>query len=106
MELRDFFIYLFILAGSTYLIRTIPFVLVKKKIENQFIRSFLYYIPYAVLTAMTVPAIFYSTDYVVSAVVGFVAAVILALKRKSLTVVAVVACVCVYLTECLLRFIG
>lgn len=106
MELREFFVYLFILAGSTYLIRTIPFVLVKKKIENQFIRSFLYYIPYAVLTAMTVPAIFYSTDYVVSAVVGFVAAVILALKRKSLTVVAVVACICVYLTECLMRFIG
>ena len=103
MELRDFFIYLVILAGSTYLIRTIPFVLVKKKIENRFIRSFLYYIPYAVLTAMTVPAIFYSTDYVVSAIVGFAVAVILALKRKSLTVVAVVACISVYVVECILR---
>ncbi len=102
MELKEFFVYLFILAGSTYLIRAIPFALVKKKIENRFIKSFLYYIPYAVLTAMTVPAIFYSTDYVLSAAVGFVVAVILALKRKSLTVVAVVACVCVYVTECLI----
>ena len=105
MELREFFVYLLILAGSTYLIRTIPFVLVKKKIENRFIRSFLYYIPYAVLTAMTVPAIFYSTDYVVSAVVGFTVAVILAIKRKSLTVVAVAACISVYAVECLFRFL-
>lgn len=103
MELRGFLIYLVILAGSTYLIRTVPFVLVKKKIENRFIRSFLYYIPYAVLTAMTVPAIFYSTDYMVSAIVGFTVAVILALKRKSLTVVAVVACISVYAVECILR---
>ena len=103
METKEFLIYLLILSGSTYLIRVIPFVAVKKKIENRFVKSFLYYIPYAVLTAMTVPAIFYSTDYVLSAAVGFVAAVILALKRKSLTVVAVVACICVYITE---RLIG
>lgn len=103
MELREFFIYLFILAGSTYLIRAIPFVLVKKKIENRFIRSFLYYIPYAVLTAMTVPSIFYATEYIVSAVVGFVVAVFLALRRKSLTVVAVAACAGVYVVECIMR---
>ena len=103
MQLGEFFIYLLILAGSTYLIRVIPFALVKKKIENQFMKSFLYYIPYAVLTAMTVPAIFYATDYVLSAAVGFGVAVLLALKRKSLTVVAVVACVCVYIVECLIR---
>lgn len=104
MELREFFIYLLILSGSTYLIRVLPFVLVKEKIENRFIKSFLYYIPYAVLTAMTVPAIFFSTDYFVSAAVGFVVAVILALKKKSLTVVAVFACVFVYVTECLMRY--
>lgn len=106
METREFLIYLFILAGSTYLIRTIPFVLVKKKIENVFIRSFLYYIPYAVLTAMTVPAIFHSTDYVISAIVGFAVAVVLALKRKSLTVVAVAACISVYVVECVGRYLA
>ena len=106
MDTREFWTYLLILAGSTYLIRVIPFVLMKRKIENQFIKSFLHYIPYAVLTAMTVPAIFHSTDYILSAVLGFVAAIILALMRKSITVVAIGTCVCVYVTECLIRFWG
>ena len=57
-----FFLYLLILAGSTYLIRVIPFVAIKNKINNRFIRSFLAYIPYAVLTAMTIPAVFYATN--------------------------------------------
>ena len=56
MKNSVFFIYLLILAGSTYLIRVIPFIAIKEKINNSFVRSFLYYIPYAVLTAMTIPA--------------------------------------------------
>ena len=52
-----FFLYLLVMAGVTYLIRMLPLVLCRKKIENRFIRSFLYYIPYAVLSAMTIPAI-------------------------------------------------
>lgn len=58
MKNSVFFIYLLILAGSTYLIRVIPFIAIKEKINNSFVRSFLYYIPYAVLTAMTIPAVF------------------------------------------------
>ena len=92
-------IYLAIMAISTYLIRTIPFVLIKNQIENRFIRSFLHYIPYAVLTAMTIPAIFNATSNIISAVAGFVVAVILAYKGKSLTVVAMVSCLVVFLTE-------
>ena len=61
MKNSVFFIYLLILAGSTYLIRVIPFIAIKEKINNSFVRSFLYYIPYAVLTAMTIPAVFYAT---------------------------------------------
>lgn len=99
MDLKEFFIYLLVMAGSTYLIRAIPFAVLRKKIENQFIQSFLYYIPYAVLAAMTIPAIFYATDYVVSAAVGLTVAVLLAMKGKSLTVVAVAACVAVFLVE-------
>ena len=56
MSTRSFFIYLILMAGTTYLVRAIPFVAIKKKIENRFIRSFLYYVPYAVLSAMTIPA--------------------------------------------------
>lgn len=103
MTHATFFIYLAIIVISTYLIRAIPFVLVKNQIENRFIKSFLHYIPYAVLTAMTIPAIFTATESVISAVVGFVVAVVLALRGKSLTVVALLSCVAVYLVELIIR---
>ena len=86
-----FFLYLLILAGSTYLIRVIPFVAIKNKINNRFIRSFLAYIPYAVLTAMTIPAVFYATNWWAGAAAGLIVAVIFALKEKGLTVVAIAA---------------
>ena len=105
MTHTTFFIYLAIIVISTYLIRAIPFVLVKNQIENRFIKSFLHYIPYAVLTAMTIPAIFTATDSVISAVVGFVVAVVLALRGKSLTVVALLSCVAVYLVELIIRML-
>lgn len=94
-----FFLYLLILAGSTYLIRVIPFIAIKNKINNRFIRSFLAYIPYAVLTAMTIPAVFYATNWWVGAAAGLIVAVIFALKEKGLTVVAIAACVAVFVVE-------
>ena len=94
-----FFLYLLILAGSTYLIRVIPFVAIKNKINNRFIRSFLAYIPYAVLTAMTIPAVFYATNWWAGADAGLIVAVIFALKEKGLTVVAIAACVAVFVVE-------
>lgn len=99
MDTKQFWLYLAILSGSTYLIRAIPFVAVKEKIKNQFVQSFLYYIPYAVLTAMTIPAIFYATSSVISAAAGLIVAIILALKNKGLTIVAIFACLAVYLVE-------
>ncbi len=84
-------IYIAVMAGVTYLIRVIPFTLFRKKITSPFIRSFLSYIPYAVLTAMTVPAIFYSTGNAVSAIIGTAVAVILAFFGKPLIVVALSA---------------
>lgn len=102
MSTKSYFIYLAILSGSTYLIRVIPFVAVKEKINNRFIQSFLYYIPYAVLTAMTLPAIIYATNYVVSALVGLVIAVLFALNNKGLTTVAVASCVAVFIAELLM----
>ena len=94
-----FFLYLLILAGSTYLIRVIPFVTIKNKINNRFIRSFLAYIPYAVLTAMTIPAVFYATNWWAGAAAGLIVAIIFALKEKGLTVVAIAACVAVFVVE-------
>lgn len=95
----EYWIYLLIMAGSTYLIRVIPFVLVRRKITNRSIRSFLYYIPYAVLTAMTFPAVIFAAGNVVAAVVGFVVAIGFALKNKSLTTVAVAACSAVFIVD-------
>ena len=99
MNLRTFFWYLFVMSGSTYLIRAIPFALFTKKIENRFIKSFLYFIPYAVLAAMTVPAVFYATDSVLSAALGVLVAVVVALLGRSLTVVSVCACAAVFVAE-------
>jgi branched-subunit amino acid transport protein len=105
MENREFFIYLILLAGSTYLIRAIPFTLVRKKIKNPFIKSFLYYIPYTVLTAMTFPAALFATGNMVSASVGLVCAVLISVKCKNLTIVALGSCFSVLICEILIAFI-
>ena len=78
-------------AGVTYLIRMLPLVLIKKQITNRFLRSFLYYIPYALLAVMTIPAIFYATGDVVTSIIGAVVAVVLAYLRLPLIVVALAA---------------
>ena len=87
-----------VMALSTYFIRMIPFVFVRKKIENRFIQSFLYYIPYSVLSAMTIPSILYATGDLVSAIVGTVVAVVLAYRNSPLIVVALAASAAAYLT--------
>lgn len=84
-------IYIAVMAGVTYLIRMIPFTAFRKQIKSKFFRSFLYYIPYAVLSAMTIPAIFYSTGDMATAAVGTVIAVLLAYFDLPLIVVALAA---------------
>lgn len=105
MDNQSFFIYLLIMAGSTYLIRAIPFAAVRKKIENKFIRSFLYYIPYTVLSAMTFPAALYATGNIIAASLGLFVAILFAIKGKGLTVVAVASCVTVFLVEIVMTYI-
>lgn len=84
-------LYIAVMAGVTYLVRMIPFTLFRKKIKSKFFRSFLYYIPYAVLSAMTIPAIFYSTGNIVTAAAGTAVAVVLAYFNMPLIVVALSA---------------
>ncbi len=84
-------LYITIMAVVTYLIRMIPFAFFRKKIKSHFFRSFLYYIPYAVLSAMTIPAIFYSTGNMLTAIVGKVTAFILSSFNLPLIVVALSA---------------
>lgn len=91
-----------VMAGVTYLIRMLPLTLMRRRITNVFVRSFLAYVPYAVLTAMTIPFIFYSTGSMISAAVGFAAAVALAFSGQSLIIVALGASAAVYIAELIL----
>ena len=83
---------LIVMAVTTYLVRMIPFTLFRKKLEKPAIKAFFDYIPYMVLSAMTFPAILYATGSIISAVIGFVVALILGFCERSLIVVAVGAC--------------
>ena len=94
-----------VMALVTYIPRMIPLTFMRRKITSRFVRSFLYYMPYAVLTAMTLPAILYSTSGMASALVGMVVAVILAYRDKGLLIVALGAVATVFVTERLLLFL-
>ena len=99
MRYDIFFAYLAVMAMTTYLTRMVPFVIFRKKITSRFIRSFLSYVPYAVLAAMTLPGILYSTGSLATAIVGLVVAVILSWFEKSLLVVAMCASLAVFLAQ-------
>lgn len=103
---HNVYIYILVMAGVTYLIRMLPLVLSKKEITSPFVKSFLYYVPYACLAAMTFPAILTATSSLISAVVGFGVALIVAYREKSLLTVAVWACAAVFLVERVLEFMG
>ena len=90
-------IYIAVMAVVTYLIRVLPFAFFRQKRKSQFIKSFLYYVPYAVLSAMTIPAIFYSTGNITTAVAGTAVALILAYFDLPLIVVALAASGAAYL---------
>ena len=90
--------YIAIMAIVTYLIRALPFAFFRKKIKSKFIKSFLYYVPYAVLSAMTIPAIFYSTGNIYTSIAGTVAALVLAYFNLPLIVVSLAAALTAFLT--------
>lgn len=90
--------YILVMASVTYIIRMIPFTFFNKRIKSRFIRSFLKYIPYTVLSAMTIPAIFYSTGNIATAIAGTIAAVVLAFFDLPLIVVALFASLAAYIT--------
>ena len=94
-----------VMAVTTYIIRMVPFTFFRKKIKNRFIQSVLFYIPYAVLSAMTIPSIFYATQDLPSAIAGTIVAVVLAYFGLPLIVVALSASVASYLALVLLPLI-
>ena len=97
--------YIIVMAGVTYLIRMLPFVIFRKKIKSRFVKDFLYYVPYAVLGAMTIPAVFFSTGNIISAVIGLAAALVLAFRGKDLLPVAIAGCAAAFIAELVMYFL-
>ncbi len=91
-------LYILVMAGVTYLIRMAPFVLFRRKIRSRFIKSLLFYMPYAVLSAMVIPSVFSSTGSVITAAVGLATAILLALLNRSLITVALGASAAAFVT--------
>lgn len=101
------YMYILVMAGVTYLIRMLPLVLFKKEITSPFVKSFLFYVPYACLAAMTFPAILTApSSGMIAGAAGLGAALIAAYREKSLLTVALCACVAVFAAEQILGFLG
>ena len=101
----NIYVYIFVMAVTTYLVRAIPLTLLKKPIGSRFIRSFLHYVPTACLTAMTFPAILYATDNMLSGAAGLLVGVALAFCKKSLITVALASAGTVFVVEQLLTLL-
>lgn len=99
----NIFIYIAVMALTTYLVRLLPMTVFRKKITNRFIRSFLYYVPYACLAAMTFPAMLFATDHFLSALLGLIVACLLAYFKRSLILVAASTCAAVLLAELIIQ---
>ena len=105
--MNNAYLYIAVIALVTYLLRVLPLTLIRRPINSPFIRSFLYYVPYACLAAMTFPAILSApaaagmsmTVTYAAGAVGFAAALIAAYKNLSLLKVAVIACAAVFIVE-------
>ena len=100
------YLYIFTMALTTYLIRVLPLTIFRKPIKSRFLRSFLHYVPYACLTAMTFPAILSSTATIISGTAALVIAVFLAYRGKSLLTVSLAAAAAVMLTEWVMALLG
>ena len=95
--------YILTMAVTTYLIRVLPLTVFRKSIKSRFVKSFLHYVPYACLTAMTFPAILSSTASIISGAAALIVAVVLAYRGRSLIIVAVASSAAVLLTEFLMN---
>ena len=102
----NIYVYILTMALTTYLIRVLPLTIFRKPIRSRFLRSFLHYVPYACLTAMTFPAILSSTASILSGAAALLVAIPLAYRGKSLIVVAVSSSAAVLIVELILKLTG
>ena len=96
---QNVYIYIFIMAAVTYAIRVLPLTLIRKPINNQFIQSFLYYVPYVTLAVMTFPAIIHATQSPISGAIALVIGILVAWFGFDLFKVAITCCATVFIIE-------
>lgn len=97
--MSDIYPFILVMSGVTYLIRLLPLMLIKVDIENVYIKTFLYYVPFVTLTVMTFPAVLNATATVWSALSGVIVAIFLAYRGSSLFSVSAAACILVFIVE-------
>lgn len=95
MNWKELIQYVLVMAGVTYLIRMLPLAVIRGRVKSRFVRSFLFYVPYAVLGAMTFPDVLYSTGSLWTALAGLAVAIVMAWRGRSLLTVAIGACLAV-----------
>lgn len=103
--MNNVYIYILIMALTIFAIRVLPLTLIRKKIKNKILRSFLFYVPYVTLAVMTFPAIIYATSSIWSGVAALITGVVLSYIGVSLFGVAVSSCVVVFVIELIMKFI-
>ena len=99
MEIEQIYIYLFVMSAVTIAIRLVPLTLIRGQVRNQFLRSFLYYVPYVTLAVMTFPAILSATQTPISGALAFAAGIALAWYGASLFKVSAACCIIVFVVE-------
>lgn len=102
MNKPSVWLYILVMALFTYLVRVIPFCLIRGKIKSRFLRSFLRYVPGAALSAMSFPAVLSATQSPYSGLLGLIAAMVFAWRGASLPKVATAACIAVFIAELIL----
>ena len=100
-----FLLAILVSAGTTYLIRALPMVFVRKRIKNRFIKSFLYYVPYVVLSVLTFPAIFLATNHLISGIATAIVCVLIAYKGRGLITCMLGGAGAVLICELILRMV-
>lgn len=99
---NNIYLYLLVMTVVTYLIRVLPLTLIRKQIKNQFLKSFLYYVPYVTLAVMTFPAIIYATQSPISGILALVVGIVVAYTKENLFLVAVCCSLTVFISEFIL----
>ncbi len=96
---NNIYLYIFVMWVVTYIIRVLPLTLIRGQIQNRFLRSFLYYVPYVTLAVMTFPAIVTATQVPLAGALALCAGVVLAWLGAGLFPVAAVCCAVVFAVE-------